>query len=55
MNPRKTDAKASTAETDTSIDTSAIPKKAHRKPEIRYIAGLNKLTVCHALGNISIE
>ena len=40
---------------DKAIDTSADPKKAHLKPEIRYTAGLNNVTVCQTGGNISIE
>ena len=55
IKPRKIVVNTITAKTDNSTDTSDIPKKAQRKPEIRYIAGLNILIVCQALGSISIE
>ena len=37
------------------IDTSAVPKKAQRKPEIRYTTGLKRVTVCQKGGNIEME
>jgi hypothetical protein len=43
------------ASKDTAMETSAVSKKAHLNPEIRYTAGLNRVTVCQTGGNISIE
>ena len=52
---KKTMAKTAIESREIVIDTSDTPKNAQRKPEITYIAGLNKLTVCQIDGSISIE
>ena len=52
---KKIIAKIASERREIAIDTSDTPKNAQRKPEITYIAGLNKLTVCQSDGSISIE
>ena len=47
--------KQETAPRLVKIETSAIPKKHHRKPEIRYTTGLKSDTVCQKGDNIEIE
>ena len=37
---------------DSSIGTSAVPKKLQRKPLTKYKTGLNREINCQVLGNI---
>ena len=52
---KKTMVKIAIESREIVIDMSDTPKNAQRKPEMTYIAGLNKLTVCQCDGSISIE
>ena len=47
--------KPKTATRLVAIETSATPKKHHRKPEIRYTTGLKSDTFCQKGDNIEIE
>jgi hypothetical protein len=55
MTTRHTNVKNPIAHKLIPIATSACPKNAHRKPEIKYTTGLNNVTVCQIGGSIEIE
>jgi|TARA_B110000196_G_C20955334_1_gene571323 hypothetical protein len=38
-----------------NIDTSEVPKKAQRNPDIKYTIGLNNVTFCQNGGKSVIE